>query len=113
MGPARGAGVEKVNWILRSDLHFAEIDQRVDQLERGVRKVTPFRTYSDGLLEIRGEGGPSNNWGTVSKTFQYQTRGRELPDGTKTKAEFRCYFRLDRGDAVLYLDDFQLIDSKK
>ena len=71
-----------------------------------MRKISRFRNYGDGILEIRGEAIPSSGWATVTKTFQFQTRGRELPDGTKANVDFRCYFRLDRADATAYLDDF-------
>ena len=106
---ARGVGVEKFNFVFHADLQYADPDQRVDQLERGVRKISRFKTHGDSVLDIRGEAVPSSSWTTVSKTFQFQTRGRELPDGTKAGAEFRCYFRLDRNDAVAYLDDFELV----
>ena len=109
----KGSGADKIHYALHSNLQYADQEVRIDKLERGVKRITRFARESDAAFVQTGDVTAGGSWTTVTKTFAFQTRGRELPDGTKANLALRVYFALTRPDAAVYFDDFQLVEQGK
>ncbi|MBV9127759.1 MAG: VCBS repeat-containing protein [Verrucomicrobia bacterium] len=107
----RGKGVAKAGYRVRTDYRTSEaVDYKAEAIERGgVKKIYTLESLN---FNLGGDFNATDRWTTVKKTFAFQPKSQDVPRDTIYLVQFEVDCELPRNDAVLYFDDFQLVESR-
>lgn len=107
---AKGSGVRNAKYVVCYRGSKQTAPPRVERGERGSATVTRFENREsnaeDGIFD------PASAWRTVSRTFTIQFENAVLKkEKTVSEAMLLIMFELSSPDAVLYLDDFRIVQK--